>query len=329
MRLRGLARSLHAVSPLATVARGYAILQHDDGRIVRSVGDAAAGDALDARLVDGRLRVRVESSASDAAGAAQRTTTRALTPQLHEILACDWRTRCSGKPTPTTSPTSRSQANTDLEVIDKYTGKPRHARGAGRRRQRAQAIAAAYKAREAMAAFPPDARRDVLEHCVRRFQERLEELALALCIEAGKPIKDARGEVTRLIDTFRIAAEEAMRIGGEVLELQISPRTRGYRGMLKRVPIGAVQLHHAVQLPAQPGRAQGRAGDRGGLPVRAQAGGEDAGRRADHRRGAGRDRPAEGRVLDPALPNDDAGAAGRGRAPQAAELHRRPASAGT
>ncbi|WP_159015258.1 exodeoxyribonuclease VII large subunit [Cognatiluteimonas profundi] len=60
LRLRALARSLHAVSPLATVARGYAILQHDDGRIVRSVLDATPGDALDARLSDGHLRVRVE-----------------------------------------------------------------------------------------------------------------------------------------------------------------------------------------------------------------------------------------------------------------------------
>jgi exodeoxyribonuclease VII large subunit len=61
LRLRGLARSLAAISPLATVARGYAILQHPDGRIVRSVTDAGVGDALDARLSDGRLRVRVES----------------------------------------------------------------------------------------------------------------------------------------------------------------------------------------------------------------------------------------------------------------------------
>ena len=60
VRLRGLARSLEAVSPLATVARGYAILQHEDGRIVRSVLDALPGDPLDARLVDGQLRVRVE-----------------------------------------------------------------------------------------------------------------------------------------------------------------------------------------------------------------------------------------------------------------------------
>ncbi len=60
-RLRGLARSLHAISPLATVARGYSILQHDDGRIVRGVGDAAVGDMLDARLQDGQLRVQVQA----------------------------------------------------------------------------------------------------------------------------------------------------------------------------------------------------------------------------------------------------------------------------
>ena len=58
-RLRALARSLETVSPLATVARGYAILQHDDGRIVRSVLDAAPGDRLEARLGDGRLGVTV------------------------------------------------------------------------------------------------------------------------------------------------------------------------------------------------------------------------------------------------------------------------------
>ena len=129
-------------------------------------------------------------------------------------------------------------ANTDLDVLDKYSGKRATrvalADGAAVRK----AIVAGYQAREAVAAFPPDARRDVLEHCVRRFTERFDELALALCIEAGKPIRDARGEVTRLIDTFRIAAGEATRPGGEVVELQISPRTRGYRGMFKRVPVG-------------------------------------------------------------------------------------------
>ncbi|WP_119717842.1 exodeoxyribonuclease VII large subunit [Cognatilysobacter tabacisoli] len=59
MHLRGLARSLEAVSPLATVARGYAIVLRDDGRVVRSVLDAAPGDRLDARLADGTLAVQV------------------------------------------------------------------------------------------------------------------------------------------------------------------------------------------------------------------------------------------------------------------------------
>jgi exodeoxyribonuclease VII large subunit len=59
-RLQGLARSLSAISPLATVARGYAILQHEDGRVVRSVGDATKGDLLDARVTDGTLKLRVE-----------------------------------------------------------------------------------------------------------------------------------------------------------------------------------------------------------------------------------------------------------------------------
>ncbi|MEF9976944.1 MAG: aldehyde dehydrogenase family protein [Thermomonas sp.] len=141
------------------------------------------------------------------------------------------------------------QANTALDVLDKFSGERMARTAMADAATIDQAIAAAYAAREAMAAFPPDARRDVLEHCVRRFEARSEELALALCIEAGKPIRDARGEVTRLIDTFRIAAGEATRIGGEVLELQLSPRTRGYRGMTKRVPIGACSFITPFNFP--------------------------------------------------------------------------------
>ena len=141
------------------------------------------------------------------------------------------------------------QANAALDVHDKFSG-ARVARCAfADARAIDQAIAAAHATRGPMAAFPPDARRAVLEHCVARFQARSEELALALCIEAGKPIRDARGEVARLVDTFRIAADESVRIGGEVLELAISPRTRGYRGMTRRVPIGACSFITTFNFP--------------------------------------------------------------------------------
>jgi acyl-CoA reductase-like NAD-dependent aldehyde dehydrogenase len=92
-------------------------------------------------------------------------------------------------------------------------------------------------------------RQNVLTHCVARFRERFDELAYALCVEAGKPIKDAEGEVTRLIDTFRIAAEEAVRMTGEVQPLDISPRAKGYQGMWKRVPIGPCSFISPFNFP--------------------------------------------------------------------------------
>ncbi len=66
LQLRGLARSLHAISPLATVARGYAILQDAQGRVVRGIDAVAAGDRLQARLHDGRLDLRVEGKEPEA-----------------------------------------------------------------------------------------------------------------------------------------------------------------------------------------------------------------------------------------------------------------------
>ena len=101
-----------------------------------------------------------------------------------------------------------------------------------------RAIGLAVEAAAPMRAMAAYERQQVLQHCVARFTERAEELALALCVEAGKPIKDSRGEVGRLIDTFRIAAEESVRITGEVLPLDISARARDYTGMWKRIPIG-------------------------------------------------------------------------------------------
>ena len=60
LRLRALARSLEAVSPLATVARGYALITKEDGTLVRSVTQVQSGDTVDARLADGKLKLRLE-----------------------------------------------------------------------------------------------------------------------------------------------------------------------------------------------------------------------------------------------------------------------------
>jgi acyl-CoA reductase-like NAD-dependent aldehyde dehydrogenase len=139
--------------------------------------------------------------------------------------------------------------NQDLEVLDKYSGEVATRVALADDAAIDRAIAAAVEAAEPMAAMAAYERKAVLDHCVSRFEERFEELASALCVEAGKPIKDARGEVTRLIDTFRIASEESVRIGGEVMPLDISPRARGYTGMWKRVPIGPCSFISPFNFP--------------------------------------------------------------------------------
>jgi len=142
-----------------------------------------------------------------------------------------------------------AQPNTDLDVLDKYSGQVAARVALADSNAVEHAIAAAVSAEAPMRAMPPYARQKVLQHCIARFRERHDELAMALCIEAGKPIKDAEGEVSRLIDTFEVAAEEALRIDGEIVNLEISERAKGYRGFVQRVPIGACSFITPFNFP--------------------------------------------------------------------------------
>ncbi|VWX58900.1 aldehyde dehydrogenase family protein [Sphingorhabdus sp. 109] len=141
------------------------------------------------------------------------------------------------------------QPNSDLEVTDKYTNEVAFRTALATPEVIDEAIAGAVAATEPMAKLASYERQNVLQHCVDRFTERYDELAYSLCVEAGKPIKDAEGEVGRLIDTFRIAAEESVRNYGEVQPLDISPRAKGYMGMWKRVPIGPCSFISPFNFP--------------------------------------------------------------------------------
>ena len=141
------------------------------------------------------------------------------------------------------------QPNTDLKVTDKFTGEVATLVALADAETIDKGIEWAVKAAEPMAKMASYERQAVLQHCVDRFTERKDELAYALCIEAGKPINDSRGEVGRLIDTFRIAAEESVRMTGEVQPLDISPRAKGYQGIWKRVPIGPCSFISPFNFP--------------------------------------------------------------------------------
>ena len=129
-------------------------------------------------------------------------------------------------------------ANGDLLVTNKYTSQPAAHVAKADRDTVARAIDAAAAAFPLTRQMPGYQRQAVLNHAVRQVEQRSDELAHVLAVEVGKPIKDARGEVTRLVDTLRIAAEEAVRISGEWQPLDISPRADGYQAIVRRFPIG-------------------------------------------------------------------------------------------
>jgi glyceraldehyde-3-phosphate dehydrogenase (NADP+) len=76
-----------------------------------------------------------------------------------------------------------------------------------------------------------------LGECVAR---RREEIAATMTREMGKPIKFSRLEVDRCLFTLRDGAEEARRLGGEYVPLDVIAGTEGYWGVSRRVPVGPV-----------------------------------------------------------------------------------------
>lgn len=84
------------------------------------------------------------------------------------------------------------------------------------------------------------ARATLLQKAAQALLSRREEFARTMTAEAGKPLTDARREVDRAIQTFSIAAEEAKRIGGEVVPLDWSPGMESHWGLTRRFPIGPI-----------------------------------------------------------------------------------------
>jgi acyl-CoA reductase-like NAD-dependent aldehyde dehydrogenase len=80
----------------------------------------------------------------------------------------------------------------------------------------------------------------ILHGVADKLIEETAHVARLIVLEAGKPIVDARNEVARAIQTFRVAAEEAKRIGGEVTPADWTPGTEGRVALSRRFPIGTI-----------------------------------------------------------------------------------------
>lgn len=102
------------------------------------------------------------------------------------------------------------------------------------------AVNAAHRAFQTYREMPSYARADVLYQVSRALEKRLDEAARLIAEEAGKPIKTARGEVMRAVQTYRFAAEEAKRIGGETIPMDAAHGGEQKIGMTWREPLGVV-----------------------------------------------------------------------------------------
>ena len=103
-----------------------------------------------------------------------------------------------------------------------------------------RALAGAVEAFETTRHLPAWRRSEILQAVSDEIAARLEELARTIALEAGKPIKTARVEVERASFTFRVAAEEAKRIYGEIVPLDWLPGNDGRIAHVHRVPLGPI-----------------------------------------------------------------------------------------
>ncbi|MDA2376103.1 aldehyde dehydrogenase family protein [Bacillus cereus] len=103
-----------------------------------------------------------------------------------------------------------------------------------------EAVTAAKNAMTKMNKLSAYDRATILEKVAQKMDERREEFAEIIAKEAAKPIRAARGEVARTVQTYKFAAEEAKRIYGETLPLDAAPGANGRIAYTIRKPIGVI-----------------------------------------------------------------------------------------
>jgi glyceraldehyde-3-phosphate dehydrogenase (NADP+) len=103
-----------------------------------------------------------------------------------------------------------------------------------------EAVEAAIRGFEAMRVMPAYERGRALRAISAGIAERRDEIAETIVRESGKPIRDARTEADRGALVFRLAAEEAERMVGETIPLDLAPAHAGRLGVTRRFPVGPV-----------------------------------------------------------------------------------------
>ncbi len=134
-------------------------------------------------------------------------------------------------------------------ILNPFTGERAALAARGTEADLEAAIRAAQAGFAVMRAMPRHARRDLLVRVADALARDRQSLAEELARSCGKPITQALGEVDRAVSTFSFAADEARRFGGEVVPLDVDPRTVGYTGLVHRFPVGPISAITPFNFP--------------------------------------------------------------------------------
>jgi len=110
----------------------------------------------------------------------------------------------------------------------------------------ADAVAAAAPAMRRLAAYE---RAAILMRASAELVQRKDEIARTLAGEAGKPLKDALIEAERAAMTFHVAAEEARRLGGAYVPMDLAPHGVDRFAVVRRMPVGPVAAISPFNFP--------------------------------------------------------------------------------
>ena len=103
------------------------------------------------------------------------------------------------------------------------------------------ALDAAVAAQPGFAALPPRERGEILRRAFELIMSRVDDLALLMTLEMGKPLAESKGEIAYAAEFFRWFAEEAVRIDGQYA---VAPNGAS-RFLVMRQPVGRLPAGHA------------------------------------------------------------------------------------
>jgi glyceraldehyde-3-phosphate dehydrogenase (NADP+) len=132
------------------------------------------------------------------------------------------------------------ESDDDLPITNPYDGSVIGTTFQASRDQLERAIVAAEAIAPRLKAMPTYERVSLLQAFAAKMKSQRDEVARMICLEAGKPIREAEVEADRGIFTIETAAEEAKRIEGEVIPLDLLPSSKGRFGIVRRFPIGPI-----------------------------------------------------------------------------------------